>query len=197
MTHGEWLRQTWRQIMLLPSIDGQPVQAVVFRLSPNLLIAPAFIASDRGFAAAELRAWWAHVLALPHVASVNRSNAETWFGFAEPGYWRSYLTSAGVAVAPLRLGLPGDDGWWIRWSGEVATMPDSMTGGALGAAWVMADELRPVLCCAGEPVGGDPELRPAASALLRAGIVLSELIVDSRRSRGNRVHTAGRGARLG
>ncbi len=59
-------------------------------------------------------------------------------------------------------------------------MPDSMTGGALGAAWVMADELRPVLCCAGEPVGGDPELRPAANALLRAGIVLSELIVDSR-----------------
>ena len=64
-------------------------------------------------------------------------------------------------------------------------MPDSTTAEALGAAWIMADQLRPVLCCAGQPVGGDPALRPAARALLRAGIVLSELIVDSR----NRVVT--------
>ena len=36
------------------------------------------------------------------------------------------------------------------------------------------------MCCAGKPLGGGRGLAPAARALLDAGIVLGELVVDER-----------------
>ena len=164
------------------SVRGTSVQGIVFRLSPMLLVAPGYDEADAGFAVAELRAVWVQLLAQPDIAAVNRPDVDGWLSSSEWSAWRRRLAEAGVACAPRRIGTPFPNGWGVRWSGAVATLPEASAAQRLGAASVAAGPLRTVLCCAGDAIGDPGEQvdvdRELARALLGAGLVLAEATLD-------------------
>lgn len=160
------------------AIDGAPVAAVVFRASPMLLVAPGFGEDDAGFAASELRAVWAHVLAIPGVPAVNRAYADSWLSSSEWSFWRRRLAAGGVAVAPRRIGRPHAEGRWIRWTGGDEPSPDARAAERLGVASVACGTLTRMLCCVGETIDGDRCITSVAAALLREGLVLAEALLD-------------------
>lgn len=158
--------------------DGEAVAAVVFRASPTLLVAAEYGEEDAAFAAAELRAVWAHVLSIPAMAAVNRAHAETWFSSSEWSFWRQRLASRGIGVAPQRIGRPYPEGTWTRWTGGGGPVPDAVVAERLGIATVASRVLTPLLCCAGGVISADPRLAALAEALLEEGLVLAEVLLD-------------------
>jgi hypothetical protein len=164
-------------------LGGEAVDGIVFRLSPRLFVAPGYDDEDAAFAAAELRAAWVHLLSLPRIAVVNRPNMDGWLASSEWSAWRRRLGALGIACAPRRIGEPFSGGWWVRWAGGIGALPEGNVAQRLGSASVEAGPLHTVLCCAGEVVGapegdersGDADL---AVALLEAGLVLAEAVVD-------------------
>ena len=165
------------------SVNGGPVRGIVFRLSPRLLVAPGYDAADAGFAVAELRAVWVQLLTQPQIAAINRPDVDGWFSSSEWSAWRHRLDEVGVACAPRRIGTPFVNGWWVRWSGDVAAVPEARAAMRLGAASVAAGPLRTVLCCGGHAVGEASDRVATdsvlARALLEAGLVLAEVVVDA------------------
>lgn len=164
------------------SVCGRPVDAVVFRLSLELLVAPGFADEDRTFTTNELRAVWAHALTLPTVATPNRGVAMSSL-LRDPRRWRDHLADAGVAVAPLRIGGASPGTCWVHADGTLGPVPTPGFARALGIATVPARTWRPVVCCAGEiepgvPAGLAPTARRAARALADAGAGLTQLSLD-------------------
>lgn len=158
-------------------VDGAPVDAVVFRLSLDLLVATGFVEEDSAFAANELRALWAHVLCLPSVRTVNDGRAGSAL-LRDPCAWRDRLRRHGVPVAAARFGSVEPGSWWLQANGELSSPPTAPVARALGALTVPATAIRSVICCAGAVQEDDRSLGPAAELLLDAGLGLAELLVD-------------------
>jgi hypothetical protein len=158
-------------------VDGVALDAVVFRLSLDLLVAPAFTEEDRSFAMNELRALWTHVLCLPAVRKINNGYAMSLL-LRDPCAWRDLLHDEGIPVVPAQFGSVGPQSWWLRSSGELSQPPCALVAQTLGAVSVHATAIRSVLCCGGCVQGDDEALRPAAVRLCDAGLGLAELLVD-------------------
>jgi hypothetical protein len=164
-------------------VDGAEVDVVAFRAHPTLLDAPAFDRDDRSFAAAEVRALWLHVLTLPAVTAMNRSDAELWFLPSEWPVWRRRFAAAGVPLAPLRVGVSGGeagDAWWT-WTGALTRPPPASVAAAVLAPTVEGPVAR-ALWCAGDVVDGPAPaaavVEAAGAVLDGAGIVLAGLVLD-------------------
>jgi hypothetical protein len=162
------------------TVDGKRVSTVVFRARPSLMVAPGFTESDASFAAAELRATWAHILSMPGMVAVNRATADSWFSGSEWAVWRRRLQARGVLMAPRNIGRPYADGWWVRWTGGQERAPDAPVAERLGTATIERGTLTRALCCAGEVWSEAEGAAPlgVARALLEEGLVLSEVVLD-------------------
>lgn len=158
-------------------VNGAHVDAIAFRLSLDLLVAPTFVEEDRSFVTNELRALWAHVLCLPSVRAVNDGYAVSAL-LRDPCAWRDMLADHAVAVVPARFGSVESDSWTLQASGELAAPPTALVARTLGTLTVQATAIRSVICCAGQVQDDDEPLRPAAQRLCDAGLGLCELLVD-------------------
>ena len=158
-------------------VDDVPVDAVAFRLSLELLVAPAFVEGDRAFVANELRAFWTHVLCLPTVRALNDGYASSLL-LRDPCAWRDLLRDHNLDVVPARFGSIATQSWWLRPSGGLSPPPSALVAQTLGALSVQATEITSVLCCGGCVQDDDKALRPAAERLGAAGLGLAELLVD-------------------
>lgn len=163
-------------------IEGTRVDAIVFRLSLELLVAPGFAEDDRTFTTNELRAVWTHALSLPTLATPNRGAAVSSL-LRDPLVWRDRLTAAGVPVAPLHVGRAPSGTRWVHADGTLGAVPTPLFARALGIATVPARRWRPVVCCAGEiepgvPASIAPVARRAATALADAGAGLAQVSID-------------------
>ena len=103
------------------SVEGRRVDAVVFRLSLDLLVAPGFADDDRGFATDELRAVWAHALSIPTVATPNRGAAAHSL-LRDPFAWRDLLVAHGVPIAPVSIGRAPAGSCWLHADGLLAAL---------------------------------------------------------------------------
>ena len=164
------------------SVEGRRVDAVVFRLSLDLLVAPGFADDDRGFATDELRAVWAHALSIPTVATPNRGVAAHSL-LRDPQAWRDLLVAHGVPTAPVSIGRAPAGSCWLHADGSLRPRPDARVVRTLGMATVPARRWRSVVCCGGEVEPGLPRAidtiaRSAAQVLAGAGLGLAELRVD-------------------
>jgi hypothetical protein len=151
-------------------LKGTPITAAVFRATSDACLADSFCDDDRSFANAETRSIWLHVLSLPSIRCVNRSDAELWFALQEWPVWRGRFAAAGVLVSPLAVGdvsleRPGS---WLHWGGGTSAGPtDAGVRRAFCAAVAGTSNLiRSVWCC-GRVIGG-----PTSNAIERAGHVL-------------------------
>lgn len=163
-------------------VHGRRVDAVVFRLSLDLLVAPGFGEDDRSFATNELRAVWAHALSLPGVATPNRGAAAHSL-LRDPFAWCDRLAVAGVPVAPRRIGTAPPGSCWAHPDGTLGPLPPPQLVRTLGIATVPARAWRPVVCCAGQVEPDVPRsLAAAASRVARhlaaAGVGLAEVALD-------------------
>ena len=160
-------------------VDGVALDAVLFRLSLDLLFAPAFAEEDRSFVMNELRALWTHVLCLPNVRKINHGFAMSAL-LRDPWAWRDVLRSQGIAVVPAQFGSVAPRSWWLRPDGELTQPPNALVAQTLGALSLRATAIRSVLCCGGCLRDDDAAFRPAAACLSAAGLGLAELLVDER-----------------
>ena len=164
------------------AVDGRAVDAIVFRLSLDLVVAPGFAEDDRAFATDELRAVWAHALSLPSVTTPNRGAAVHSL-LRDPLVWRDQLSAAGVTLAPLTIGRAPGGARWVHTDGTLRPLPGATFARVLGVAAVPARRWRRIVCCEGEIEPGverplATNARRAARVLAAAGAGLTELCVD-------------------
>lgn len=158
-------------------VKGVRIDAIAFRLSLDLLVAPTFVEDDRSFVINELRALWAHILCLPSVRAVNDGYALSAL-LRDPCAWRDMLANHDVAVAPARFASVEPHSWTLQASGELAPAPTALVAQTLGTLTVQATAIRSVICCAGQVQDDNEPLRAAAKHLCDAGLGLAELLVD-------------------
>ncbi len=85
-------------------VDGAPLTAVLWRVSPDMNLADGFTEADRRFATNETAATWIAALQLESIAAVNRFDAQAWYSGLRAQYWCDRLRAAGVRVAPACAG---------------------------------------------------------------------------------------------
>jgi hypothetical protein len=171
------------QVELTPDvvrIDGERLDAVVFRAQPDDELAADFVPEDRGFCSQETRATWLAVLAHPTIVAVNPADAASWYYTSEWSLWYKRFADAGVPVGELVLGdepsMPAN-GCWLTWAGTVATLPAPAARSALLAAMVSGGIVRGPLLCGSDVIHGEisPQVRAAADLLVQRGVAFAEL----------------------
>ena len=119
-------------------VDRRPVRSVLWRVSPEMPLADAFLEEDRAFAAAETAAVWIAALRTSTVTAINRFDAAAWYSGLRPHYWRDRLASAGIAVTPVRIGgdgIPDDWSWMPYTTGDSVDSPGQKAAALMAAAF--------------------------------------------------------------
>ncbi len=129
-------------------LDGELVDAVLWRVAPEADLSVDFAANDRVFADTEARSFWLAALNLDAVRSTIRPAAELFFARSGWSYWREVLRRRSVRLASLRFGA------------------DVSLAGAASAAWLPygSATLRPV------PSAAAVDLLGAATTQLNAAL---------------------------
>jgi hypothetical protein len=169
------------------ALDGEPVDAVLWRVAPEADLSADFAAGDRVFADTEARSFWLAALNLPSLRSVIRPAAELFFARSGWLYWRELLQRQRLRLAALRLGgaRRADDSAWLPFAGTaLRPPPGAATAALLGAALTPATAAARVAyagrtLCGAETLAADAQaqVQAAATALDDAGLHLGELLV--------------------
>lgn len=170
----------------LPSLDGEEIGAVLWRVPPDGPLTRGWSEEDRSFADAEVRSAWLAVLEHPGVFAVNRLGADLWFEGAGWAACRRRLQSSGVSLSPMGYAGLGR-GAWIPYG---ARRPRSQPAGPLlrplGAAGAGPGPSRPGMALFGRQIDRTGACGPVGSrgdlTSCRSGRSLST--AGSRRSAG-------------
>ena len=166
------------------SIEGEPVRAIFWRVSPDMPLADDFRAEDRAFAASETAAVWIAGQHLPGTMAVNRFDAEAWYSGLRWQYWRDRLAACGVAVTDIRVGdlpLPACWQWSPYTTGEPCDMPEAPARAVMASACHDAvAPLTSVAVCGGIVMAAPhPNVARAAALLDRWGVGLAAIDSDA------------------
>lgn len=158
-------------------IGGEPVDAVLWRLSTTSALGVEYHEADRVFVDAETRAFWLAALNLPSLASAWRPDAGVFFGVSGWRSWRSVLAAAGLPLATLSHGTSGDV-WVPHLSLDARPWPGRRSGLRVGAAALDAGELQRVFFAGtAMSTGADPDVRRAVAALGDAGLHCGQVVL--------------------
>ena len=164
-------------------VDGAAPCAIVWRVTPPMLLSVGISAEDQAFADAEVVAAWLWALNLPAIYSVNRYPASVWYGGLHWSAWHTWLRAREVYVAALHLGDASANRKqrWIPFHSHTASpVPDATAAAALGIAASAAEPALSVLAVAGDVLHPTPSptMQAAAAALNASGVVLARLTLD-------------------
>jgi hypothetical protein len=115
-------------------IRGEPVRSILWRSSPSTDFGVDFTEGDRSFADTEARAFWVAALNLLSLKCAVRPDASLFFSRSSWQFWRDALADRGVALSPLRIGVPTHRSWLPYSSMTLKSSPDSTVSTFLGVS---------------------------------------------------------------
>ena len=171
-------------------LDGESVDAVLWRVAPEADLSVDFAANDRVFADTEARSFWLAALNLDAVRSTFRPAAELFFARSGWSYWREVLRRRSVRLASLRFGADVSPtgaaaaAWLPYGAASLRPTPSAAAVDLLGAATTQLNAAlrvhfaRTVLSGPEELfMQAHTELSEAAQALNDEGLYLGEMLV--------------------
>lgn len=164
------------------TVDGQRLDAILFRASPWSRFDRGFAHDDASFATAEVTATWLAITRLPSVNAVNRLHPEASTTLCEWPVWRRYLSRSGVAQVNVGVGdVDGSVTTWLPWGGGMASAPGGFARRAFAPALTSANVAERTLWLDGDQLTGhpSPHARQAAERLAEAGVRLAGILTDA------------------
>jgi hypothetical protein len=165
--------------------SGREITAAVLRSPPDRSLAEGIEEGDRSFATSEVLAVWLHLLSLPSVRSLNRTDPEAWFAIGDWTVWRRRLAAAGLPLAPLVVGdcepAAPTASRWAHWGGGDAAGPvGAVVRRTFVAAVVATSALHRSLWCCGRVIEGrrSSAVEGAGRVLAGHGITLAGIDTD-------------------